>query len=165
MKVRGSGAPGESDSDARPAERGFSHEYWPFSGQCMPVRQPEALRTRSGNSFGSPRGTQIRTLERRIRLRRFLQGVNQRGNSNRRWWQGTWPAGLEILKWSTDLENHTSCAFEMMFPDGDSLLSASSCGQLTQSGCWMSKCTRDVQTRRNGPKPVCLDWFPFEADG
>jgi hypothetical protein len=35
------------------AERAFSREYRPLSRLRMPVRKPEARRTRSGNSFGS----------------------------------------------------------------------------------------------------------------
>ena len=52
-KGRGRAALGGLASGAHPAERGTSRKYWPFSRQSMPVRQPEAQRTRSRNSFGS----------------------------------------------------------------------------------------------------------------
>jgi hypothetical protein len=32
---------------------GNFRQYWPFSRQCVPVRQTEARRTRGENSFGS----------------------------------------------------------------------------------------------------------------
>jgi len=53
LKGRRHATTGASASGAHPAERGSSREYWPFLRQCMPVRQPEARRIRSGNSFGS----------------------------------------------------------------------------------------------------------------
>jgi hypothetical protein len=49
LNGRGHAAIGESASGARPAERGSSRQYWPFSRQCTAVRQPEARRTRSRN--------------------------------------------------------------------------------------------------------------------
>src|SRR5271154_4587289 len=53
LKGRGHAALGESASVAHPAERGSARECWAFWRQCMPVRQPEARRIRSGKSFGS----------------------------------------------------------------------------------------------------------------
>jgi hypothetical protein len=62
LKGHGHAVLGRASQRYPPYGERFFRECWPFLRECMPVRQPEGRRTRSGNSFGSTNSIRTNNL-------------------------------------------------------------------------------------------------------